>query len=232
MGPELQALLRVQRLDGRLALLQRELELRPKMHSEKKERLADIESKRGEILEYQKEVQRRIDRVELEGKSIDEKIADNQGKLGNASSNTEYQGFQAQIARYEEERGTVDEQLLEVWDEMEQAKDLEKQADAAIAEQRSIVEEEHVELEKELASIREEAKGLITDRDAKRAEIDGEILETYDSLFARYQERSIVPVEGGICGGCNMGLNPQTKADLVGDALVHCNNCRRLLYPA
>ena len=232
MGPELQSLLRVQRLDGRLALLERELELRPKMHSEKKERLADLESKRGEILDYQKEVQRRIDRVELEGKAIDEKISDNQAKLGNASSNTEYQGFQAQIARLEEERGEVDEQLLEVWDEIEQAKALEKQADAAISEQRTIVEEESVELEKELASIREEAKTILADRDAKRAEIPGETLEEYDSLFVRYKERSIVPVEGGICGGCNMALNPQTKADLAGSGLVHCNNCRRLLYPA
>ena len=115
MNPELKALLQLQRIDGRLELLRRELEKRPQMHSAKQERLDDIIAKKGEIQGMQKEIQRRIDRIELEGKSIDDKIADNQTKLGNASSNTEYQGFQAQIARLQTERGKVDDQLLEIW---------------------------------------------------------------------------------------------------------------------
>jgi predicted nucleic acid-binding Zn-ribbon protein len=230
LNPQLQSLLKVQRLDGRLELLRRELENRPKMHSAKQERLEDIIGKRQEILELQKEIQIRIDRIELEGKSIDDKVADNQVKLGNATSNAEYQGFQAQIARYQSEREEVDEQLLEIWDEMEQAKALEKQADAAIAEQSSIVAEEKVELEKELESIREEARGIWAERDRARTEVPAELIEEYDGLFARYANRSIVPVDAGICGGCNMAINPQTRANLQGDGLVHCNNCRRLLY--
>lgn len=232
MGPELKQLLQVQRMDGRLELLRRELELRPKMHSAKQERLEDIIAKKAEIHEMQKEIQRRIDRIELEGKSIDEKISDNESKLGNASTNTEYQGFQTQIARLRTDRSEVDDQLLEIWEEMEEAKELEGRADGAIKEQRDIVEGEKVELEKELESIRNEAQKVLTERDAARAKIDPAALEEYDSLFARYKERSIVPVDLGICGGCNMSLSPQIKADLKGDSIVHCNNCRRLLYPA
>ena len=99
MGPEVKQLLALQRIDGRLELLRRELELRPKMHSEKQERLDDLKGKKTEIQGFQKEIQRRVDRAELEGKSIDEKIAENRAKLTNASTNTEYQGFLTQIAR-------------------------------------------------------------------------------------------------------------------------------------
>ncbi len=232
MGPELKQLLQLQRMDGRLELLRRELELRPQMHSVKQERLDDIIAKKAEIHEMHKDIQRRIDRIELEGKSIDEKVTDNQTKIGNATTNTEYQGFQAQIARLHTERGVVDDQLLEIWEEMEEAKALEKRADEAIQEQRSIVEGELVGLEKELASIRTEAKGILVERDALREKINSEFLEEYDALFARYKQRSVVPVDMGICGGCNMSLSPQTRADLKGDGVIHCNNCRRLLYPA
>ena len=230
--PEIQALLALQRLDRRLVLLHRELELRPRMHSEKEERLAALEGKAGEIKELERDVQRRIDRIELEGKSIDEKIAADRAKLANASTNTEYQGFLSQIARLEVERGQVDDQLLEIWEEMEQAKGLEKDCARAIAEQRAIVEEEQRELEKELASIQVEAKGILGERDGARSAVDAALLEEYDILFARYRERSVVPVDGGICGGCNMSLSPQTMANLKGTKPVHCNNCRRLLYPA
>ena len=68
------------------------------------------------------------------------------------------------------------------------------------------------------------------DRDNMRGDIEGSILDEYDQLFTRYRERSVVPVDVGICGGCNMTLSPQTLADLKGTKAVHCNNCRRLLY--
>jgi len=230
--PEIQSLLKLQRIDRRLELLRRELELRPRMHSEKKDRLTAIEEKRSEIQGMQKDVQRRIDGVELEGKSIDAKVEESRRKLGQASTNTEYQGFLVQIARYQKERGVFDDQLLELWDEMEKTKALAKECETAAAEQRSIVDEEKGELEKELASIRKEARTLLSERETARKPIDAELLATYDTLFARYRDRSIVSVEGGICGGCNMSLSPQIMADLRGTKPVHCNNCRRLLYPA
>lgn len=230
--PEIQILLGLQRIDRRLELLRRELEQRPRMHSEKKERLAAIEGKRGEIQGMQKDVQRRIDLMELEGKAIDAKVEESRRKLGQASTNTEYQGLLVQIARYQKERGVIDDQLLELWDEMEKTKALAKECDTASSEQRSVVEEEQGELDKELASIRKEARTLLAQREAARKPIDPELLAVYDALFARYRDRSVVSVEGGICGGCNMSLSPQTLADLKGTKPVHCNNCRRLLYPA
>lgn len=232
MTPEIRSLLELQRIDRRLELLRRELDQRPRMHSEKRDRLAAIEGKRAEILGMQKDVQRRIDGVELEGKSIDAKVAENRKKLGQASTNTEYQGFLLQIARFEKDRSVIDDQLLELWDEMEKTKALAKECEAAAAEQRTVVDEEKGELEKELISIRKEARALLADREAARKPIDGELIAVYDSLFARYRDRSVVPVEGGICGGCNMSLSPQILADLRGTKPVHCNNCRRLLYPA
>ncbi len=230
VGPEIQQLLKLQRIDGRLELLKRELELRPKMHSEKKARLELLGEKRLEILSLQREIQVRIDRIDLDAKSIDEKIQDSESKLGNATSNTEYQGFQAQITSYQSARAEIDDQLLAIWEEMEEAKRLEEQCDRVVAEQKGIVEEERGELEKELGSIRDEARALLGDRDNMRGDIEGSILDEYDQLFTRYRERSVVPVDVGICGGCNMTLSPQTLADLKGTKAVHCNNCRRLLY--
>ncbi len=230
VGPEIQQLLKLQRIDGRLELLKRELELRPKMHSEKKARLELLGEKRLEILSLQRETQMRIDRIDLEAKSVDEKIQDSESKLSNASSNAEYHGFQTQIATYQSERSEIDDQLLAIWEEMEEAKKLEEQCDQAIAEQKAIVEDEKGDLEKELDSIREEARGLLNDRDGMRGKIEASLLDEYDQLFTRYRERSVVPVDVGICGGCNMTLSPQTMADLKGTKPVHCNNCRRLLY--
>lgn len=229
-GPEILQLLKLQRLDGRLELLRRELEMRPKMHSVKQERLADLEGKKKEIHEVERDITRRIDRIELEGKSIDEKIAENEKRLGSANTNVEYQGFQSQIARLREQRAVVDDQLLEIWDEREEAANLDKQCDKVIAEQRAIVDEESVELEKELAVIRTEAKKLLAERVTAREPIPAELLDEYDALFGRYGHQSIVRVDEGICGGCHMSLSPQIMANLKDTKPVHCNNCRRLIY--
>ncbi len=231
LGPEIQQLLELQRVDRRLELLRRELEIRPKMHSVKQERLEALQGKTSVIHEMQLEIQRRIDRQDLEGNSIDEKLAASRAKLSNASTNTEYQGFLIQISRLETVRGEVDDLLLELWEEMEQAKGLERECVKAIAEQDAMVAGERIELEKELASIREEAHVLLAAREVARERVVPDLIDEYDALYSRYRDRSVVPVEGGICGGCNMSLSPQIMANLKGNKPVHCNNCRRLLYP-
>jgi predicted nucleic acid-binding Zn-ribbon protein len=71
---------------------------------------------------------------------------------------------------------------------------------------------------------------LHTAREHLAAQIDDEWLRLYERVAKRHG-RAVVPVEGGVCLGCFMGL--PTSAQIKpkpGENIRVCENCGRILY--
>jgi predicted nucleic acid-binding Zn-ribbon protein len=62
-----------------------------------------------------------------------------------------------------------------------------------------------------------------------RSDIAEQILRKYDTRKRRYGARSVVPIEGVVCSGCQMALSLGTRRR-AHQQLTECEHCARLLY--
>ena len=57
------------------------------------------------------------------------------------------------------------------------------------------------------------------------------ILSRYEFIRSRLANPVIVPVDNGICSGCNIAIPPQAYIELQkGQQILSCPNCQRLIY--
>ncbi len=231
MHPEVAKLLDLQKIDARLEVLLKEAKRRPQVLANKGGELGEMQERRDELATLRKEKQVEIDRIQLDVKSYEEKINDSQQKLSAVSNQSEYQGLQKQMERFESEKSKVEESLIGKYDEFELIKKAEKELLASMGIAEEDLVEDQGEFEKELEEIRAEATELVAKREAVVAELDEENVDMYDRLFSRYQERSVVGAHGGVCSGCHLAVSPQTINRLKSEReIVLCDSCSRVLF--
>ena len=221
MHPEVSKLLKLQSIDGRLEILRRELTLRPEVVEEQDLRVVSLKEKMEKTQADVKQKTMAIDRADLSLKSHEGRIEETRKKLGDAQTNVEFAGFNKQIASIEDEMGEVEDELLALWDDMEGLQNELKSHDNELAEARKVRAIESKEVDKEMESIQAEISQLEAQRGDSLAPIDRELLASYERLYGRYKEYSIVPVKEGICGcSMSMSLSPQILSLLHSDANV------------
>lgn len=91
-------------------------------------------------------------------------------------------------------------------------------------EEQSSLSREQAELTASLASLEQRREDLV-------ARIDGASLELYQDLRGKRQGRAVAKVEQGMCQGCRIVL-PMTELQRarIGQELVQCSSCQRILY--
>lgn len=91
-------------------------------------------------------------------------------------------------------------------------------------EEQSSLSREQAELTASLASLEQRREDLV-------ARIDGASLELYQDLSMKRQGRAVAKVEQGMCQGCRIVL-PMTELQRarIGQELVQCSSCERILY--
>ena len=114
MAVSLGALLKVQRIEGRIGLLDQEISKRPQMVGKRSTEVGTLRSKRTGIDELLKNGQILSDKLELDSRTIEEKIKESTERLNNAQNNKEYKGLQDQIANFQTELSEVETNILQV----------------------------------------------------------------------------------------------------------------------
>lgn len=150
--------------------------------------------------------------------------------LHSAKSNQEYTLLMAEITRKKDEKGAVEELILEQYDVIKAGERMVSEAEAALEEARKEYSEfeeralgEHHEHIKTLAALDER-------REQVRRAIDGEALKIYDRAYEALGD-AVVPAEGKTCQGCFSILTPNDNNRLLsGRQLVTCRSCQRILY--
>jgi predicted nucleic acid-binding Zn-ribbon protein len=229
---DIKKLLPLQDLDCRLRGLKRELEDIPKRKEEEQARLAEHKANLAAAEEAMKHEQARIRELEIEAQSCRDKITKYRQQQMVLKSNKEFQAMETEIASVLAAiRGHEDKELV-LMEDVEAAR-------GNVAERRKELkaEEEAVgldvaELDVRLKALEAEIASLEPGRAAVRDDVPKEMLARYERILQR-RDRAVVPVEGGICGGCHMKLPPSVNQNILKqEALVACDHCGRLLYLA
>lgn len=177
------------------------------------------------------EVQKKEKGREIEIKTLEDKKARLKAQLLTVKTNKEYSTLQSEIrtvyADIEKMEESGIQELTAIDGLSAQAKEREAQVGAAkerLAQHAAKEAEAFARIDAEIAKLQAE-------REALAAGVPDEPLALYKRLIAGREGVAVVPVEGTSCGGCFMGLPPQTINLLMGgEAIVQCRSCQRILY--
>jgi len=152
------------------------------------------------------------------------------GNLMSAKTNQEYSLLVAEIARKREEKGKVEEAILEQFETIKQGEGLVKAAEAHLVEAEAEYKAFENRAKTEWETHRAELVGLDARREQIRRAVEPVVLKLYDRALAAHGE-GVAAVEVHICQGCFSTVTPNDRSRLIsGLELIMCRSCQRILY--
>jgi len=168
--------------------------------------------------------------LELDLASREEALAKANTNLMGAKSNQEYSLLMAEIARKKEDKGEIEDRILEQYDVIRQGERIVVEWQDRLKQAMAEFGEFETRALGELKDHQRELHEFDLRREAVRKALDSEALQLYDRAY-RAHGSAIVPAEGKICQGCFSSLTPNDNNRLLsGRQLVLCRSCQRILY--
>jgi predicted nucleic acid-binding Zn-ribbon protein len=224
-------LVQLQAIDTEIYDLRYEKESKPKeieglkaAFEAKKQHLADLEKA---SLDLQKE---RKDK-ELELASKEESMKKLQTQLYQLKTNKEYQAMLQQIKDAKADASVIEDKILELFDQLDNAKkDIDKEKQRLLEEEK-IFNEEKKKIEDRIKEIDDRLAQLDGQRRQAMPNIDQKILQQYERILLSRDGLAIVGVKNDSCLGCNMFVPPQViNLIKMYERIITCEICNRILY--
>jgi predicted nucleic acid-binding Zn-ribbon protein len=170
---------------------------------------------------------------ELKLSGIETKRKNYQQKLyqGTVTNSRELSNIEREIEALGRQRSDLDDRILELMEQVEQA-----QAELKVAEEQShAADSHHADIVARFQSRHEALNLEITEAMRRRAAAvsaveDKALLKRYEDLRPRHSGLAVVKIEGNDCAGCHMTLPTGViKSVKEGQQIEACENCGRLL---
>ena len=238
MGPVLEGLVKLQRVENRLRAEKSKLARtrRSVLFQENQLRTLqnELEAKKEEI----KMTRVQIDRLELELKERDQQIGKLRNQLNLARTNKEYSVILTELNTAKADDSKLENQVLELMKNIEtdnaECAGIQERIDeqkARVEEARSEAEKKGAEYQKEIDTIQTEWDAAAKDIPKPALDIFQRVAETYDGEAMASIEQTDSSVDNFSCGGCFMGLPAEIVNILTNkDEIIRCTNCTRILY--
>lgn len=155
-----------------------------------------------------------------------------ESKLYAIKTNKEYQAALKEIAEIKKSTKDKDDRCLQFMESIDAASQKITQLSATLADK-------ELQVASAVTALAQEATACEADRNvcekelrAAEAQVAPEIMRIYRVVRGRYVD-ALAPVEGGICGGCRMKVQPQLTIELRRfTRLCQCPSCHRILFTA
>ncbi len=230
MLPDIQHAIRLQILDDRVTALTKEIATLPKHIAEIEKKLEShlrrLDHDKAALVGNQK------DRKRLEGdiQTHDQKISRLKGQMMEAKTNEQYRAFQQEIDFAGQEIRKAEDRILELMSEAEPLERNVKAAEASLASEKKLVEQDKAEARDRTAADQKEIENLRAERAGIMAQMTPSVAANYERI-RKGRGVAVSEVTAGRCAKCNIALRPQFYQDLKkGDKIMNCESCGRILY--
>jgi predicted nucleic acid-binding Zn-ribbon protein len=145
--------------------------------------------------------------------------------------NDEFQAIGHEIERYEKEITEIEDRELELMDRADKLK-----AEVAGEEKKAAVTKESIsrqlsDLDEKATTLAARLEALKKERDTIAGNIDEDLLDRFNRLFASKGDAAVVALEHDVCTGCHMKVTAATAVQVrAGKEIVSCEQCGRILY--
>jgi predicted nucleic acid-binding Zn-ribbon protein len=230
MTPELQAVLKLQTIDNRAAVLRKEIESLPKQVAEIERKLEahtrKLEVDRNALVGNAKERKTREDDIKVQ----EQKMSKLRDQMQGAKTNDQFRAFQNEISYCEGEIRKAEDRILELMSEAEPLERNAKIAEAALKEEKTKVDAEKERAQKRTAEDKQFLQQAMEERQKIAATISAQTLSQYERIRKRWNGVAVAVATDGRCAACQMKLRPQFFQDLKhAERLVFCESCGRIL---
>jgi predicted nucleic acid-binding Zn-ribbon protein len=231
MLSDIQHAIRLQILDDKAAALTKEIAALPKHIAEIEKKLEShlrqLDHNKAALVANQK------DRKRLEGdiQTHDQKISKLKSQMMEAKTNEQYRLFQQEIDFAAQEIRKAEDRILELMSEAEPLDRNVKAAEASLAGEKKIVEDEKSQARERTAVDHQQIEALKSERKGIIADMTPAVASNYERIRKGRAGIAISEVTTNRCGRCNIGLRPQFLQDLKkNDKIMTCESCGRILY--
>lgn len=231
MLPEVEKLLRVQHHDQKLAALAKELAGIPLEEEDIKDKLSADQQALEEAKTVLQQVEVAIKNLELDVETRRDSIAKLKVQQFETKKNEEFQRMGTEIENYETEITELEDKEIELMEEAEEQRTAYNAAKDKLAENKESVAEEIEDLGSLAKKLESDIESEKATRAGFAAEVDEDLLYTYDRLFQSKAGRAVVGLVDEVCDGCHMKVTKSTIVEVKAEKKVAtCENCGRILY--
>lgn len=232
MATTLQMLLELHKIDLQLAEVRRQMEEKPAAVAADETTLAELETRRGDLLSQARATQVAADKSAVEIKALEEKAGKYGVQLNITKTQKEYDAIRSEIAGCQSQISDIETAALEAYEKAEEFTRQARAMDPQVAEVRKRLEAARAALSGELAALEKRKAALTASRGELAAPVDPDDLRRYEQALAKHPDGAMTKVgDGGLCISCNMKLSPQVyNLVLIGDPVQQCRSCGRLCY--
>ena len=231
MPDQIETLKQLQAIDGEIFRLRKQLEDKPR-------ELEQVTAQAAAAAARAKEAEARVKTLQLaqKEKEVDLQTREGnvrklQGQLFQVKTNREYTAMQHEIDTLKADNSLLEEAILKLFDELDQATKLRQQETQRLASEEERQRNERARIEQELAEVREKLVHMERSRQLLVPDVPPQTLATYERVLALREGLALVPLMDNSCGGCYRRMPPQVINEVYLKAkLVSCESCNRILY--
>lgn len=239
MGQMLEALLRVQSIERRLAHVRGKLRARENAVAAQSKRIEQLREDWSVLHERSLSRRADADRFELDLKEKEQRVSQLRSSLNSAKTNKEYAAILTQINTLKADNAKLEEDALKIMQDADAIRSEADEVQVKIQEETGRLEEIRRTNEEEVRKLNEMLKDLTAQRAEAAEAVPPDKLALFDRIAENYDGEAMAPVEihgprapySYVCGGCYMALTAEhANALRVRDEIRTCDNCGRILY--
>jgi predicted nucleic acid-binding Zn-ribbon protein len=188
---------------------------------------AQLDAARQKAKEF--EVERK--KLETEVTGIRDKIAKYQVQKFQTRKNEEFAALNHEIERAEKDIQLIEDRELDIMDASDKQKPIIAEAEKNFSAAKGISERQAADLDAKVKALGEQIAAVEAERAKLAAEVDEELLDTYDRLLRTKNGEAVVGLRHDVCSGCHMKVTPTTSSIArAAKTMVQCENCARIVY--
>ncbi|MFO0971910.1 MAG: C4-type zinc ribbon domain-containing protein [Phycisphaerae bacterium] len=238
MGVVVEALHRLQEVELQLAELKQRIAAKAQAARAQERRIEtltrDLETKRRAIRDRQIE----SDRLSLDIRSSEERIAKLRTALNTSKTNKEYASVLTQLNTDKADVGKIEEKAIGILNEIDVArKALTDEETKLGVEQARLADLRRLAGEYE-AQVADRLARLTSEREQAAAGVPPTVMKVFTRVAEKHDGQAMAEVtrtnprkEEFVCGGCNMSVTLQQVNEIISkDDPIMCKTCGRILY--
>jgi predicted nucleic acid-binding Zn-ribbon protein len=231
MLPAVKQLLVVQDRDRKLRQLKTELKRAPLERKDMESRTAGTAGALDAAKHKAMEIEMKRKALENEVGTRRERINKYQAQKLETKKNDEYQAISHQIESLEKEIAAIEDQELELMEAAEKQKPIIAAAEKEAAATKAQVAQQFADLEAKVKAIEAQMQEVQGERAKLAAEVEEDLLDTYQRLFDTKDGQAVVALTNDICQGCHVKSQTHVvHAVKAGKEVTTCLYCGRILY--